>query len=358
VTLRQELISVADRAAWQSALDGLPHSYWHTWEAHHALHLGSRLPTYLYCCSDPEGGSRLACPFSERTWGTEVDIFTAGGFAGFISTGTVSSAMKAAWSDFVNRRAYVCGYFALHPMLSDASMHSGTSASNGLYVLDLSAGAERVLAGCDRSVKRALREWADAKQTFVTDRGELTSFILERHNAFMRERKAAPGALWPAETLEAMCDSSNVLMAGVRDEEGLCAVHSFGMTPFGAECHLNVSTRNGRDFTTALLAWGIEKLSTARVPWLNMGGGVTPGDKVAQSKEKFRPQHLPLIAAGEIYNQPRYEELCAAAGQDASNFAGYFPAYRRGPISALAPSQPTRMSTSTIDSPGTKTSLS
>jgi hypothetical protein len=357
VSLRQDLISVADSAGWQAALDGLPHSYWHTWQPNHAFHLGTRLPTYLYVCSDPESGARVACPFAERTWESEVDIFTPGGFSGFITTGPTRSAMRAAWADFVKRRGYVCGYFALHPMVADNSLHNSVGSTNFLYLLDLRSGAESALASCDRSVKRALRKWEESGREFVTDRYELAQFLQEHHSEFMRERQAALGAFWPAETLGSMCQHNNVLIAGVRDDAGICAVHTFAVTPFGGECHLNVSVRDGRHYTTALLGWGIEQLCAAKVPWLNMGGGVTPGDSVARSKEKFRPQRVPFTVAREIYDRVRYEELCVAAGQDASSLQGYFPAYRRSPSNPWAPSQPTRISTSTIDSPGTNSSL-
>jgi hypothetical protein len=282
----------------------------------------------LYACEDIGTGARAVCPFAERNWRGYVDIFTPVGFSGFARRGEITAQMRAAWADFVARRGYVCGYFALHPQLADQSLNHSLSSRNDLYVLDLTRGAQAVLANCDRSVKRAVRDWRQCGQELSTDRDELTRFVVANHAHFMRERQAAVGALWPAATLELMCRSENMMIAGVRDNSGVCAVHTFGLSPTGAECHLNIWVRGGRQFTTALLWWGIERLSEAGVPWLNMGGGVRAGDAIASSKEKFRPLRVPFVAAREIYRQHLYVQLCQEAGQCAPDSYGYFPAYR------------------------------
>jgi hypothetical protein len=323
--VRESLIGIDQPDIWRRTLEGLDHGYWHTWEACHAAHLNSGLPTYLYACDDAHTGTRGACPFSERGEPGAVDVFTPTGFSGFASNGPCTPDLSTAWADFVGRRGYICGYFALHPRTSNTTWHRAVSSTNELYFLDLSRGADAALARADRSVRRSIRDFDDSGRQFVTDREVLTDFLVAQHGEFMAARNASSAARLSDDSLHAMCADPNLLIAGVSDGEGICAVHTFAVTLRGAECHLNVWVKGGREFTTPLLAWGIRELASTGVHWLNMGGGVRSGDAIAKAKEKFKAERLPLNAAREIYLPQQYEALCAG---NAGEPAQYFPSYR------------------------------
>jgi hypothetical protein len=325
--MKEVLVPLEDRSAWESALQLVPHGYWHTWSACAALQAGHGMPTFMYVltCGD---GSVAVCPFAVRSWRGGNDIFSPAGFAGFTCGASVPEA-RDRWSGFAARQGYVCGYFALHPALQcNPSVHFGLQESNELYVLDLRAGAEAVRASADRSVQRAIRGWESAGYAYVTDRKLLTAFLLGNYHAFMGSHRANSSAIWSQSTLELMCADPAILMVGAADEQGLCAMYSFAATAFGAECHVNVSIRDGRAATTPLIWWGVRELASRGVPWLNMGGGVARGDSIALAKQKFRPQARPLLAAREIYRKGEYEALCRLAGVD-PELPGYFPPYRR-----------------------------
>jgi hypothetical protein len=319
----ERLISVEEREEWQQALAGIPHSYWHRWETSHALALGSGLPTYLYSIDGEHG--RAVCNFSERSWSGTTDIFTPGGFGGFTAIGN-ATWLREKWLGFVRLRGYVCGYFALHPELGCAEAHDALVQSNDLYVLDLGESADVVRAQADRSVKRALRDWFPGR--YVSDRAELSRFLIDHYSGFMAQKSASARSLWSEATLHAMAADPGLLMIGATDGQGLCAVHTFGMTSYGAECHLNVSIREGRLLTTPLIWWGIEQLAKRGVPWLQMGGGLEPDDSIARAKQKFRPRRMPFVAAKEIYEPEIYRTLCEQAGAEVCIETGYFPAYR------------------------------
>lgn len=329
--MRERLIGIEQPDAWRAALVGMPHAYWHTWEACHSASLASGLPTFLYVCEDDDSGVRAACPFSERRWQDVVDVFTPTGFSGFAVHGD-AHGLRERWLSFVAERGYVCAYFALHPILSVKAMHGDLVETNHLFVMDLTVGEEQLFTHVDRSVRRSMRDWNAGDARYVTDRNRLSAFILETYRPFMTALKANPAAMWSEEGLLAMCADPAMLMAGVADEDGVCAAYTFATTPSGAECHLNISVREGRRFTTPLIWWGVRELSARGIPWMNLGGGLSPNDTVAQAKQKFRACALPLLSAREVYRPDLYRALCAAAGIDPVSTEGFFPGYRVRPL--------------------------
>ncbi|MDD4914445.1 MAG: hypothetical protein PHW13_05330 [Methylococcales bacterium] len=319
------LIGLDEPLAWSKALEGLPHGYWHGWQANQALYLGTGQPAYLFVHDDAASGGRAVCAFAERRWLDTVDIFTPGGFTGFASRGHCPG-LHADWHALAAERGYVCGYFALHPVL--AAQYARTTATNDLYLLDLRIGEAALLEQADLNVRRAIRDWRQSGRPYVTDKQRLTAFILEHYATFMQTMQANQAAVWGTETLSAMCADPAVLMAGVADESGICAVYTFAVTPYDAECHLNISVRDGRRYTRALLWWGIRTLTGLNIPWLHLGGGVVRNDAIAQAKQRFRPICLPLLTAREIYRPDEFERLCRNAGRDPLSAAGFFPPYR------------------------------
>lgn len=310
-----------------AALDGIPHAYWHTWTACSAFESAYGVPVYLYAVED--GDLRAACSFAERSCEGLKDIFTPAGFGGFCGDGS-ATRLRERWAALVQELGYVCGYFALHPEVAWADAHAGLVQTNDLYVLDLTPGPDALRASVDRSVRRALRDWSTGKASFVTDRARLGQFMSANYNDFMARKEASTRTVFPRAMLESMLDDPGLLMVGVEDAQGICAAHTFARSRFGAECHLNVWVREGRSATAPMLWWGIEQLAGLGMPWLQMGGGLQPGDSIARSKEKFRPHRRPMKVAREIYRPDDYAALCIAAGIDPAADAAFFPPYHAG----------------------------
>ena len=96
----------------------------------------------------------------------------------------------------------------------------------------------------------------------------------------------------------------------------------------GVECHLNISVRDGRQYTTPMIWWGVRQSIARRLPWMNCGGGVSRNDAIARAKQKFRPDILPLLGAREVYRPDVYRRCCAEVGVDPGMREGFFPNYR------------------------------
>lgn len=329
MAIEEQLVTLHHPNEWRCALQDVPHGYWHSWHASSALQLSHGLPTYLYCCSDTSSGHKAVCVYSERRWLDSVDIFSPAGFSGFVSSGPVR-ALRDHWRRFVRQREYVCGYFALHPVLAERSAHDNLHTSNNLYVLDVSIGVTELLRLASANVKRSMQAWAKSDLQFVEDRELLTGFITQHYRAFMRQKNASSTVLWNDETLHMICADPAVLMVGVEDEYGLCIVSAFATSPHGAEYLFNVNLREGRQYTAAVIFWCAQQLEHTQLQWLNLGGGIRPHDSIAKAKERYRPQCLPFYNAKEIYDQALYRQLCLHAEQSPEDIGGYFPRYRLG----------------------------
>jgi hypothetical protein len=321
------LIGIDQPSAWRKALEGLPHGYWHTWEACNAVAVGTGLRVFLYSHEDVASASRAVVPFAERNFGEYTDIFTPIGFSGFIGTGDLS-LLRTCWRKFIVDRGYVCGYFALHPIHANAALHSDLTVSNLLYVLDLSDGATAALKRADPDVRRVLRKWTATGGQVVTDRDQICKFATEHYARFMTSVGANPAAIWSEACLKAMLADENVFLAGVSDCEGICGIYTFATTSWSADAHLSISIRDGRRFITPLIAWGIHAMADRGISSLNLGGGVRPGDAVARAKHKFGPDRFPLRAARETYRPDIYRHLCAVMGRDPEEPIDFFPKYR------------------------------
>ena len=332
MSIHFEFVPSGERRRWDAALRQMPHGYWHGWAACHAIGLGSGFPVSLGVAKDGNG-VLAAVPVAERTWQGERDLFTPAGFSGFAAARPLPADFRSRWSEFAAGQGYVAGYFALHPRFGVASAHSGLASDNELFELDLTGGADQLLRRCDRSVRRAVQ--AAAGLRFITDRDQLTAFVVENHAPCL----VALGAReqWAPATLAAMCADPDLLMVGIEDDVGACAVHTFGVRGRSAEFHLHLSVRDGRRHATALVWWGLCRLAGDGVTRANMGGGIHRGDSVAQSKRKFRPQATAFLRAREVYRPATYRQLCQRAGAD-PEASRFHPAYygASGPEAAPA----------------------
>jgi hypothetical protein len=335
--LQEHLVSLAEPDRWRRALDGIPHSWWHTWEGSDALARSHGLPAFLYCCTDEGTGHRAVLPYAERTWGRHTDLFSPAGFAGFAATGPLPG-LRRAWRRHVVARGHVCGYFALHPLLCDPGHHGATVSTNELFILPLVGEPAAWLARCRRDVRRIIRRHERNGLGYVCDRVALGGFLRAHYAAFLKAAGARPETIWSEPTLQALCDDPAVLIAGIADERGICAVSVFGMGNAGGEYLANISVRGGRTWTAALVWWGMRQLRDRGAAWLNLGGGVARDDTLAEAKRGYGPDRHPLLGARELYRPTAYRRLCARAGRpDDPGAPGFFPGYRQPAASPVAP---------------------
>jgi hypothetical protein len=317
-------VPLEERDAWDQALQGISHGFHHTWEFAYAMHLTTRFPSFLYSLCNTEG--RVVCPIVEREAGGFVDIATPSSLSGFVGSGSWVEFVPH-WSAFVQEREYVCGYVGLHPLFDGLGAGKYAFGHNSIYLLDLTVGRDELLRRMDRNRVRQLRGWEARATRFVLDREAISRFLVATYEPFMRRVEARPPYLSHA-TLDFLCNSDGCIAVGVASSRRIEAVYLFGVTPYGADCLINVATDEGRRHATDLLWYGVNELLERKIPLVNLGGGSRENDDVAKSKQRFGPQRMPLRALRQIYRPEAYAELCRSAGVHAASSIDYFPAYR------------------------------
>jgi hypothetical protein len=321
VAVLQELIPLAERDRWEAALAGVPHGPAHTWGFAAAMQA-----TWLYHYE--RDGFTIVCPLLERPAGDRVDVATPGGFNGFAGTGWPAQFAQD-WRAFAAEQRWVCAYVVLHPAFCDASGFppSEVAVHNELYLLDLSSSHEQLVARMSRNRRRQLRDCESRRGELVSDRARLAAFLVATYDDFFKRKGGGPSTRLATETLERLAGLPDAVLVGAEGPAGIEALLVVAHTACCADSVFAVSVPGGEGHA-ALLHWhAIEQLRALGVPQLNMGGGLRPGDPIAEFKRRFGAQPAPLRSIRQIYDADAYARLCAARGVDPAA-GGYFPAYR------------------------------
>jgi hypothetical protein len=322
-----ELIPLDDAAQWETALHGIPHAFGHTWGSCRAMYVSTGMDTYLYRFRG--GGVTIVCPLAVRVFLGETDVVTPFGFSGFVGNGTHPD-FPMLWKEFACEQGWVCGYIGLNPILQRATDYDAKDLyeHTEVYVLDLAQQESELLANFSRNRHRQLRDWARSDSRIISDRRLLAEFVLKEHAEFFRSREASAVYQLSQETWLSLFDLPNVLAFGATCGDSLAAVTLFAFTPTIGESLFNVSIGDGMRLSTPLLWHGALALRSRGVRFLNLGGGIQPGDGVARFKQRFGGRALPLRSLRQVYDPVVFERLCRERKVDPQIRAGYFPAYR------------------------------
>ena len=322
-----ELIPLDRVGEWQAALQEIPHAFGHTWENCRAMQLSTGMDSYLYRFRTSD--TTIVCPIAERVFLNHTDVVTPYGFSGFVGTGA-HPQFPLLWKDFARQQGWVCGYIGLNPILQrtleqdDADMYTHSE----VYVLDLTREESDLLANLSTSRRRQLRDWERSRSSVISDRQLLADFVLREQEEFFRSRGAASVYRFSKETWLFLFQLPNVLAFGAMSGSSLAAITLFAFTPTIGEYLFNISTGDGARFSTPLLWHGVQSLRSLGVRFLNLGGGIRPGDGVAKFKQGFGGCALPLQSLRQVYDPVIFARLCQETKVDPRGRSGYFPTYR------------------------------
>lgn len=292
------------------------------------MHLTTGFETFLYVYE--ADNAKVVCPISERTYNGYTDIVTPYGFSGFISTGEVESFQKN-WRSFAKEKGYVCGYIGLNPLLENTSLYHNevVYTSNTLFVFDLRQSLADLFTNLSENRKRQLKAFDYNSENFVLDREQLKAFFLKNYHSFFLQRKASFISEFTFDTLEFLSALENIFMVGYAINGNLEAISVFSYSPHVAEYLFNISTDAGKAFAVPLIWYAVHYFKSKEIAYLNLGGGVKPGDSIAQFKTRFGVNEYPLKSLKQVYNEEIYSLLCKEKGVDPADKNSYFPLYRQ-----------------------------
>lgn len=323
----QTLIPLDSPDEWSRALDGIPHSFTHTWNHCYAMHLTTGYPTYLYAVR--RGDTRIVCPIAERPAGKYTEAVTPWGFSGFTGNGEIHG-FTAIWQAFLRSRGYITAFITLNPLFQ----HQGysdpqlTREYNTLHFVDLTRSKEEIFDSFSRMRKRALRKWSESDMRTVRDRDVLASFFLEHYEAFFREHGFPKAHLFSRPSLAHLISLREVYLVGAGTREGLQGVLFGWYSAYSAECIFSVRRPNGPP-TLGGLYWAAAKhYKSLGIPNMNLGGELDLHEGIANFKRHFGTYTLPLSAQRQVIRPDIFQELCQQAGCAAES-EGYFPPYQK-----------------------------
>ena len=102
-------------------------------------------------------------------------------------------------------------------------------------MLDLDRHPEKWLQSVDKNRRRSIPAWERAGSPWLRDREQLTGFVLEHHDGFMRSVGATAASFYSDAALRLLCTDPQVELVGAADSHGICTVAGFGSTPWGCE---------------------------------------------------------------------------------------------------------------------------
>lgn len=326
--MRHYSIPLESSREWKDALEGIAHSFAFTRENCYAMHLTTGYKTFLGVFEQDD--KKIVCPLSEREFHGYKDIVTPYGFSGFAGNGDLEEFPKY-FREFARNKGYVCGYLSLNPAFSKSSYFDAADGyeTTSLYFLNLNSTLTELYENLDANRRRQIVNYKKIETDFIYDRAVLKNFFIDNYNDFLIRINASRANYFEQKTLEYICELENVFMVGVGKSDCIKAVYIFAYTPYIGDCLFNVATPEGRSYSPVLLWAGLKFLKSKRIPLLNLGGGISEDDNVAQSKGRYGAYKLPFINLKQIYNPETYKDLCLKNGADDNDKSGYFPAYRK-----------------------------
>jgi hypothetical protein len=321
------IISLDEPEAWGRSLEGIPHGFAHTWDYIDAIARSMGQPIGLYSYSN--GDDRFVCPLATRSFGGLRDLFTPIGFSGFTGCGDFLAFMRH-WREYARTSGYVCGYIGLNPIFCGkvAKALQDYSEHNEIYVLNLVLPEAVLLQRLSRNRKRQLKRSARGDLSLVEDKDVLLAFFLERLNSFLREKEASPEYQFSEETIRALFASNRTLAIGSESGGTVESAVLFGYTPYCGDYLFGISINEGDRHSAALVWHAAMKLRSAGVRSVNLGGGISKGDGVAEFKARFGADVIPLGSLKQVYRADEYAFLCQLANVNPLSRQDYFPAYR------------------------------
>ncbi len=318
-----QLISLSEPAAWTAALDGVEHAFNHTLDANSAFAQSTGYEVQLLVCESAH--FKTVCPLAVRHYRGEADVFTIPGFSGFASAGR-ADGFEAVWNEIGRELGWICAYVQLHPLLPNPfSAKTAAPPDRVAYVLNLDLPLPALLQRMSQSRRRQLSRPSPSDSNIMIGEVGVHEFLAREAPGFYSARAASKLMVPSAEAWESMVRSPNAIAVQARRGDEIQAVSLFGGANGVADYLYNISTREGQAHSASLIWAAVCELRQRGFRGLNLGGGISTNDSIAEFKRRFGPDEMPIVTLQHVFNVPTYNALCEQSG--APTESSFFPAY-------------------------------
>jgi hypothetical protein len=324
-------IDLDSPSEWEDALNGITHSFCHRWEYCKAMSISSGLITCLHMFENDGGKAMVALSERHKEIGIS-DLVSPYGFGGFTGDPEflVSKKFRDAFIDFGLSTGHITAYILQNPLLELPRLYwkDYLDCSHQVYKIDLTMDIASLWSAMSKTHRYEIKRF-DREEGFrlIFDHSLLAPAVKSLYRETLRRVEASDVYNFPVNTLDILMDSSKALLIGVEGKEGIQAVSLFLHTEFIAEYFINATTLHGRKYSRRILWQAIETLKNMKVPSLNLGGGVKPGDSLDDFKRRFGGKAIGGQALKIIFNQDAYNALTEKYCDGNQQTAGYFPPY-------------------------------
>jgi hypothetical protein len=332
-TASTRLIALADRAQWCAEVESMAHGFGHRPEYAAAAAQLSGLETVLWSYRGERG--RALCVLALREAPGGFDIVTPLGFAGFALEGEVPG-LAGAWSEDWRARGAIAAFVQLSPFDSPQAWQARLGAlsqwlrpSPDCWVWDLRPEPSQLFAAMAKKHRQLLQKWLREGTEPVRDQDELRAAFPALYADFLRRQPMPAVYHYDADALAQLEAAPGVHYVGARGEDGAIeAITIFLHSGTQGEGFLNAATPLGRRHSRGLYWQAMLDLRAAGVHDLNIGGGILPGDGLAEFKQRLGTRRAPTLALKQVFDDGRYRQACVSVGVEPTT-EGYFPAWRR-----------------------------
>lgn len=309
---------------WDLIISRFSYGFSHTIE-HCRTHQPEGNEVVLFHASWAQG--EVACPLVVRKSHATIDVATPYGFSGFIGKGDMEQ-FPAWWRTFAVEQGWTTGYFIINPWLSGPSWKSqdGVLSHNSLFGIDLSLGEDLLYQRLSRSRKRQITRWSHPSIEVVEDKELIRAFISSIAETFYQRVGIKNSARLSQAQWDQLFSSSRIYTVGVKKDGALVAMTVFGEGQEIVDAYFNLSLDNGKDAATYLMWQGVKRYARRGFRVLNMGGGLSPHDNIAEAKRRFGCEEFAFKSVRQVYNPEEFASACLKDNQHA-NRAIFFPPY-------------------------------
>jgi hypothetical protein len=326
--LKQELIPLDDKVAWDLHLRDIPHGPAHTWGYNYAIAQSSNLPTYLYAAKG--SNFKAACPISIRMKLDKKDIVTPYGFGGFISQGDHPDFNKS-WQHYFYEKNIICCYLSIHPSFNSSLFfpQEDVNTASAIYMLDLTQPIEAIYSQISKIYRYDIRKLQNNKISIITDKDLLIKHLPSMYKNTIHRVNAASVYDFSINTLTQLVGEEASLTIGIIDNGEILSISHFNYTLDMADYFLNACHEEGRVYAKYLIWEAIQQFKTLGIKTFNLGGGVKAGDSLEQFKRRFGGEQKNNYVLKQIFDIDTFTELCKLTNQSNMQEITYFPPYHQ-----------------------------